>query len=115
MILKLTLDLFKEHIYIFSDLKNTPWAHGNQGGGQGRKGGICCLLPPTFETMFHSIPSERSSSSCETQLQEYHKGSREIGIRIFTILPILHILPNVTISPVPQELVLQKAFCNIFS
>lgn len=51
MILKLTLDLFKEHIYIFSDLKKTPWAHGNQGGGQGRRGGICCLLPPTFETL----------------------------------------------------------------
>lgn len=51
MILKLTSDLFKEHIYMFSDLKKNPWAHGNQGGGQCRRGGICCFLPPTFETL----------------------------------------------------------------
>lgn len=50
MILKLTLDLFKEHIHMFSDQKKKmPWAHGNQGGGQCRRGGICCLLPPSFE------------------------------------------------------------------
>lgn len=64
--------------------------------------------------MFHSTPSEGSSSSCETHLQEYHKGCREICIRIFTILPILHILANVTIVQFLRNLCCKKLFAIFF-
>lgn len=50
MILKLTSDLFKEHIYMFSDLKKTlgPMATkvGDTVGGE-----ESVALPPTFETV----------------------------------------------------------------